>query len=163
MYIAGSGWNIRSGWGCNIMQLYFKQIWTYSKCKARSLWDRRRRGRDTRRWGSRAWLGWKRRRQYGLYDQLIVELQTEDAKSLEQFLRIPYEMFQETLMRISPKWSSYVLGTVNQLIQVWSWLSPSITWQPKLNTETCDLAGELRIIQYRSLYEREVIDMILFL
>ena len=42
---------------------------------------RRGRRRQRRRWWSRAWLSPERRRQFGLYDQLMVELRREDCDS----------------------------------------------------------------------------------
>ena len=43
----------------------------------------------------RSWIS--RRRQFGMYDQLLVELRNED------FLRMPPEMFDELLTRVSPR------------------------------------------------------------
>ena len=63
---------------------------------------RKRRGRR-RRWWLRVWLGPERRRQFGLYDQLMDELRREDEKSFLNFLRIPPEMFDEVLERVRPR------------------------------------------------------------
>ncbi len=63
---------------------------------------RRQRGRRRRFW-FRPWLGPERRRQFGLYDQLMVELRAEDPKSFCNFMRMPPEMFDEILLRIGPR------------------------------------------------------------
>jgi hypothetical protein len=47
--------------------------------RAHVLARRRRRRGQRRRWWSRAWLSPERRRQFGLYDQLMVELRREDS------------------------------------------------------------------------------------
>ena len=48
---------------------------------------RRRRKRRRREVWGRPWIG--RRRQFGLYDQLLVELRQEDQKSFKNFMRMP--------------------------------------------------------------------------
>lgn len=62
----------------------------------------RRRGRRRRRtsW-VRPWIG--RRRQFGMYDQLMVELRNEDSASFTNFLRMPPVMFDELLARVGPR------------------------------------------------------------
>ena len=47
------------------------------------------------------WIG--RRRQFGLYDHLLVELRNEDQASFKNFLRMPPEMFDELLTRVDPR------------------------------------------------------------
>jgi hypothetical protein len=47
---------------------------------------RRRRGQRRRRHWVRPWIG--RRHQFGMYDQLIVELRNEDHESFTNFLRM---------------------------------------------------------------------------
>jgi len=64
---------------------------------------RRRRRRQRRRWWSRAWLSPERRRQFGLYNQLMVELRREDSQSFKNFMRMPPEMFDELLQRVGPR------------------------------------------------------------
>lgn len=71
--------------------------------RAHVLARRRRRRRQRRRWWSRAWLSPERRRQFGLYDQLMVELRREDSQSFTNFMRMPPEMFDELLRRIGPR------------------------------------------------------------
>ena len=46
------------------------------------------------------WIG--RRCEFGLYDQLMVELRNEDHRSFKNFLRMPPEMFDELLERVGP-------------------------------------------------------------
>lgn len=63
---------------------------------------RRRRRRKRREVWVRPWIG--RRRQFGLYDQLMVELRIEDQRSFKNFLRMPPEMFDELLApRVGPR------------------------------------------------------------
>ena len=64
---------------------------------------RRGRRRQRRRWWSRAWLSPERRRQFGLYDQLMVELRRADSQSFTNFMRMPPQMFDELLRRIGPR------------------------------------------------------------
>ena len=62
---------------------------------------RRRKRRGHRRFWVRPWIG--RRRQFGLYDQLHLELRNEDQASFKNFMRMPPEMFDELLwVRGSP-------------------------------------------------------------
>ena len=63
----------------------------------------RRRRRRQRRWWSRAWLSPERRLEFGLYDQLMIELRREDQRSFMNFLRMPTEMFDEILERVGPR------------------------------------------------------------
>ena len=46
------------------------------------------------------WIG--RRRQFGLYDQLMVELRNEGPRTFRNFLRMPPEMYDELLDRVGP-------------------------------------------------------------
>ena len=64
---------------------------------------RRGRRRQRRRWWSRAWLSPERRRQFGLYDQLMVELRREDSQSFTNFMQMPPQMFDKVLRRIGPR------------------------------------------------------------
>lgn len=64
---------------------------------------KRRKRRVIRKCWSRAWLGPERRRQFGLYDQLMQELRREDQKSFINFTRMPPEMFDEVLQRVGPR------------------------------------------------------------
>ena len=43
------------------------------------------------------------RRQFGMYDQLMVELRNEDHASFTNFLRMPPEMFDELLAIVIPR------------------------------------------------------------
>ena len=65
---------------------------------------RRRRARQRRvnkcRWWVRPWIG--RRMQFGIYDQLLLELRTEDQRGFKNFMRMPPEMFDELLGRVGP-------------------------------------------------------------
>ena len=63
----------------------------------------RRRRRRQLRWWSRAWLSPERRLQFGLYDQLMMELRREDQRSFMNFMRMPTEMFDEILDRVGPR------------------------------------------------------------
>ena len=60
--------------------------------------QRRRRKRARKVW-TRAWI--LRRKQFGLYDHLMVELRNEDQTEFCNFMRMPPEMFDEILIRIS--------------------------------------------------------------
>lgn len=64
---------------------------------------RRRIRRRQRRIWAHAWSGPERRREFGLYDQLMVELRNEDEKAFVNFLRIPPEMFDEMHERLRPR------------------------------------------------------------
>lgn len=46
------------------------------------------------------WLRPERRRRFGLYDQLMVELQPEGEGLFVNFMRMPPEMFDELLLRV---------------------------------------------------------------
>ncbi|KAK7098249.1 hypothetical protein V1264_002589 [Littorina saxatilis] len=61
---------------------------------------RRTRGERGRRNWVRPWIG--RRRQFGMYDQLMVELRNEGHASFTNFLRISPAMFDELLARVGP-------------------------------------------------------------
>jgi hypothetical protein len=52
---------------------------------------------------ARAWLGPERRRQFGLYDQLMMELRREDTAAFTNFMRMQPEMFDEILARVGPR------------------------------------------------------------
>ncbi|KAH3844918.1 hypothetical protein DPMN_087184 [Dreissena polymorpha] len=56
--------------------------------------------RRQRRWWIRAWLGPERRRQFGLYDQLMVKLRREDQHAFINIMRMPTEIFDEILARV---------------------------------------------------------------
>ena len=62
---------------------------------------RRRKRRGHRRFWVRPRIG--RRRQFGLYDQLLVERRNEDQASFKNFMRMPPEMFDELLSRMGPR------------------------------------------------------------
>lgn len=61
----------------------------------------RRRGRCRQFW-TKAWTGPERRRQFGLYDQLMQELRREDPAVFTNFLRMSPDMFDELLERLTP-------------------------------------------------------------
>ena len=61
---------------------------------------RRRKRRGRRRFWVRPWIG--RRLQFGMYDQLLVELRNEDQAYFKNFMRMPPEMFDELLTRVGP-------------------------------------------------------------
>ena len=62
---------------------------------------RRRKRKGHRRFWVRPWIG--RRRQFGRYDQLLVELRNEDQASFKDFMRMPPDMFDELLTRMGPR------------------------------------------------------------
>ncbi|XP_045121906.1 protein ALP1-like [Portunus trituberculatus] len=62
--------------------------------------NRRNADRKRRTW-VRSWIG--RRRQFGLYDQLMVELRAEDPASFTNFMRMAPAMFDELLERLVPR------------------------------------------------------------
>ena len=49
----------------------------------------------------RSWIG--RRRQFGINDQLMVELRNEDHSAFTNCLRMPPVMFDELLARVGPR------------------------------------------------------------
>ena len=61
---------------------------------------RRRMRRMRRAIWVKPWIG--RRHQFGLYDQLMVELRNEDHRALRNFLHMPPEMYDELLERVGP-------------------------------------------------------------
>lgn len=66
--------------------------------------DRRRRRRLRRRVVRNIWVrDWIRRRpELGLYDRLMVELRNEDPQAFKNFMRMPPEMFDEVVARLTP-------------------------------------------------------------
>lgn len=68
------------------------------------LLDRRRRRRRRRR-PRAVWVrGWiVRRKEFGLYDQLMVELRNEDPRAFHHFMRMPPAMFDELVERLRPR------------------------------------------------------------
>ena len=67
----------------------------YQFVRTRFRWKRgqRRKGYWTRQWILR-------RPQFGLYDQLLVELRNEDQAAFKTFMRMPPEMYDEILARV---------------------------------------------------------------
>ena len=47
------------------------------------------------------WIG--RRQEFGIYDQLMMELRNEDPASFTSFLRVPPDMFDELLDIVGPR------------------------------------------------------------
>lgn len=72
-------------------------------CQLRANRARRRRGERRRRNWVRPWIG--RRQQFGMYDQLMVELRNEDHASFVNFMRMSPAMFDELLARVGPRLS----------------------------------------------------------
>jgi hypothetical protein len=62
---------------------------------------RRRRRRRRRRVWVRPWIS--RRLDFGLYDQLLVELRNEDQGAFKNFMRMPPDMYDELLRRVGPR------------------------------------------------------------
>ena len=56
-----------------------------------------------KRWWKRKWPSEDRRVQFGLYDQLVVELRNEAKNAFENFMRMPTEMYDELVTRISQR------------------------------------------------------------
>jgi hypothetical protein len=67
----------------NVNQLAVLQLRAYR---------RRRRREQRRRMWTRKWIA--RRPQFGMYDQLLVELRNEDQASFVNFMRMRPEMFE---------------------------------------------------------------------
>ena len=61
---------------------------------------RRRRQRQVRVIWVREWIS--RRPQLGLYDRLMVELRNEDPSAFKNFMRMPPEMYDELVQRLTP-------------------------------------------------------------
>ena len=59
---------------------------------------RARRGQRGRCAWTRGWIS--RRKQFGVYHQLMVELRREDPTAFKNFMRMPPEMYDEILTRI---------------------------------------------------------------
>ena len=62
---------------------------------------RRRRRQQIRAVWTRNWI--TRRPQQGLYDRLLVELRNEDPRSFQNFMRMPPDMFDELVQRLTPR------------------------------------------------------------
>ena len=62
---------------------------------------RRRRRQQIRAVWTRNWI--TRRPQQGLYDRLMVELRNEDPRSFQNFMRMPPDMFDELVQRLTPR------------------------------------------------------------
>ncbi len=75
--------------------LIINRLNIYRYLRGRRRWRRGQRGR--RQW-TRGWI--LRRRKFGLYDQLMVELRREDRPAFENFMRMPPELYDEVLLRI---------------------------------------------------------------
>jgi len=60
----------------------------------------RRRRRQRNVW-VRDWIN--RRPEQGLYDRLMVELRNEDPRSFQNFMRMPPDMFDEIVQRLTPR------------------------------------------------------------
>ena len=62
---------------------------------------RRRRRRIVRQLWVRQWIA--RRPELGLYDRLMVELRNEDPRAFHNFMRMPTQMFDEIVARLTPR------------------------------------------------------------
>ena len=62
---------------------------------------RSRRRQQIRAVWTRNWI--TRRPQQGLYDRLMVELRNEDPRSFQNFMRMPPDMFDELVQRLTPR------------------------------------------------------------
>jgi hypothetical protein len=62
---------------------------------------RRRRRQQIRAVWTRNWIS--RRPEQGLYDRLMVELRNEDPIAFQNFMRMPPDMFDELLQRLTPR------------------------------------------------------------
>ena len=67
----------------------------YQFVRTRYRWKR---GQRRRGYWTRPWI--LRRRLFGLYDQLLVELRNEDRAAFKKFMRMPTEMYDEILARV---------------------------------------------------------------
>ncbi|XP_033761212.1 uncharacterized protein LOC117342994 [Pecten maximus] len=76
-------------------------LYTYAVQRQRARLRQQKKRR--RRFWFRPWLGIERRRSFGLYDQLMVELRAEDHNSFCNFMRMPPDMFSEILRRVGPR------------------------------------------------------------
>jgi len=72
---------------CEFVGMMALLLGQLDRVKERSCWER-------------DWI--KRRREFGFWDQLLVELRKEDVPSFKNFMRMPPEMFDEILGRIRP-------------------------------------------------------------
>ena len=70
--------------------------------------NRRRRGQRRRAIWVKPWIG--RRLEFGIYDQLTMELRNEDPASFTNFLLMPPDMFDELLDRVGPRITYTVQG-----------------------------------------------------
>ncbi|KAH3696803.1 hypothetical protein DPMN_084280 [Dreissena polymorpha] len=88
----------------NIHRFLRCRLWWRRGARARNIWRR-------------SWLHSRRRRQFGIYDQLMVELRSKDAGTFKKFLRMPTEMYDTILGRfVIASWSNS-LGTRSPWIQ----------------------------------------------
>ena len=62
---------------------------------------RRRRRQQIRAVWTRNWI--TRGPEQGLYDRLMVELKNEDQRAFQNFMRMPSDMFDELLQRLTPR------------------------------------------------------------
>ena len=84
-------------------QLDLLQLAIYYLKKKRKRKQRKRRVRWVK-----SWIG--RRRQFGLYDQLMVKLRNEDQRAFKNFLRMPPEMYDKLLERVGPRSPNDILA-----------------------------------------------------
>ena len=80
-----------------VLELQLKALKTVYTTRLRQLKPKKR------RWWTRKWLSTERREQFGLYDQLMVELRNEDKNAFENFMRMPTEMYDEIVYRLTPR------------------------------------------------------------
>ena len=64
---------------------------------------RRSHDRRARRYWTRPWLSVDRKRAFGFYDQLMMEMKRKDSKAFTNFMRMQPDMFDEILQRVRPR------------------------------------------------------------
>ncbi|KAJ8024446.1 hypothetical protein HOLleu_34356 [Holothuria leucospilota] len=63
---------------------------------------RHRRAQQRRLWVGQ-WLSPQRRKQFGLYEQLVAELRSEDTTAFTNFMRMSPELLDELFHRVGPR------------------------------------------------------------
>ena len=100
-----------------LLEAHFALLSAQVRYHQEIVWLKRRRQQRQQKERRRLWcrecLGPLRRRQFGLYDQLIMELRREDPASFRNFLRMPPEMFDEILTRITQPCNERIMNDHN--------------------------------------------------
>ena len=117
------------------------------------------RGRRRRRraYWVKPWLSTERRLMYGHYDRLMAELRVDDPSSFFNYLRMPPEMFDELLQRLSPRLTKADTNFRKALAPGWSWLQPSGTWHLEPNTLSYPMTSESRGTPSPTLFPKFVV------